>query len=180
MTDAIDTPTRRARRETHTGDTPPPQHSDIIMPNGPLDHPEDVIVADKPVSNSHLEAIKFAEDPVMVILNPSNEENEPQFRECWVNGRGIEFLTSDGKWRPNWPGVTPGYAPIGVEFTTKRKYVEILIRASADRVKTIHEDTNVAMPVNRVSRTTARTAPMSVISDASPKGRQWLTEMLRT
>lgn len=183
MTDAIDTPPRRARRELHSTDTAPPQMPDVELPgDGPIDRVPDIVVAERAVLDKDYQAaLAFAEEPVTILLQPSSEENAPMFQECWVNGRGIEFLTDDGKWRVNWPGVAPGYAPVDVAFTTKRKYVEVLCRKRQDRVKTVHEELGqVANPTNRVTRQTVAMAPVSLIADRNPKGGEWFARLMRS
>lgn len=179
-TDAISQPTvRRRRGEVHTGDYTPPQHSDIILPpEGSVERSPDVVTAPGGIDKEYLARLAFAEEPVEIELSASNEENAPQFVECWVNGRGIEFLRPDGKWRINWPDTAPGYAPIGVPFTTKRKYVECIVRKEMDRIKTIHGSTSDENPVNRIQRTTIRMAPLTIMSDKSPKAREWFQRLM--
>lgn len=177
MTDAIAQPTRRARRELHSTDHTPPQASDIILPDGPLDREPDVVIAPGGIDKDYVEALKFAEEPVTILLHESSEENAPPHQECWVNGRGIEFLFDSG-WRVNWPGVAPGYAPCGQTFTTKRKYVEVLARKRVDKIKTIHDDTNVENPRNMVRRQTVSQAQFSIVRDDNPKGVEWFRRLM--
>lgn len=178
-TDALSQPTRRRRGEMHTGDHTPPQMADIVMPpTGAVTREPDVVVAPGGIDRDYLEAIQFGEEPVEIELSASNEDNAPMHQECWVNGRGIEFMTADGKWRINWPNTPPGFAPIGVPFTTKRKYVEVLMRKVQDRIRTEHGSTSDENPVNRVRRTTIRMAPLTVITDRSPKGREWFQRLM--
>lgn len=173
MTDAVATPTRRARRELHTTDTKPPQHDDIIL-GETLEHPEEIIVADATaLRKEYADAIKFGEEPVTINLHASSEENAPMHQECWVNGKGIEFLTDEGKWRINWPGIAPGYAPVDQVFTTKRKYVEVLARKRVTKVKTIHGGTDQENPTNIVRRSTVNMAPLSIVHDNNPLGGEW-------
>lgn len=180
MSEAIANPVRRRRaREQHSTDTPPPQSADIILGDS-IERPEPVVTAERAVlSKDYLAQLAFSEEPVTIILHSANEQNAPQFQECWVNGRGIEFLNSEGKWRVNWPGVASGYAPIGVEFTTKRKYVEVLARKRLDRVETQHESIGtVERPVNRVVRSTIAMAPLSIVHDANRNSREWFQRVL--
>ena len=183
MSDAIATPTRRSRREMSSTDVQPPQEPDIILPDDHLPElsNEGIAVAEKAVlDKAYQDQIAFAEEPVTIILQDTGEENAPEFQECWVNGRGIEFMMDNGKFRVNYPGVPEGYAPIGVEFTTKRKYVEVLARKRVTKIRTVHDDTSVERPVNRVTRHTTHVAPLSVIGDRSPKGAEWLSRLLRS
>lgn len=180
MSDAVATPTRRARRERDSNEFSVPQAEDIILPlEGAIERPDNVVVSEGGIDKDYIDALKFAEEPVSLILQESGEENAPTVQECWVNGRGIEFLTDEGKWRINWPGLNEGFAPIGVAFTTKRKYVEILLKKRSDKVRTVHDDASVAYPVNTVKRHTAHMAPLSIIEDRSPKGAEWLRRIMR-
>lgn len=180
MSDAIATPTRRARREQDSNQFAIPQPEDIIMPrDGRLERPENIVSSEGGIDKDYIDALVFAEEPVSLILQESGEENAPTVQECWVNGRGIEFLTDEGKWRINWPGLNEGFAPIGISFTTKRKYVEILLKKRSDKVRTVHDDASVAYPVNTVKRHTAHMAPLSIIEDKNPKGPEWLRRIMR-
>lgn len=180
MTDAIDIPTRRARRERDTNEFEIEQPETVILPHdGPITRPENIVKSEGPLSADYMALLAFNEDPVAMILQQTGEDHSPKFQECWVNGRGIEFLTDEGKWRVNYPGSTPGYAPIGVPFTTKRKYAEQLVRARKDRVETFHEEAPVKNPINQVIRSTSSTAPLSIIEDRSPKAHEWLRRVMR-
>ena len=76
-------------------------------------------------------------------------------------------------------GVAAGYCPVGVEFTTKRKYVEVLLRKREIKIDTRHEDATVEKPINRVTRRAVHRSPLSVLADQNPKGRAWLAQMMR-
>lgn len=179
MSDAIATPTRRARREQDSNQFAIPQQPDIVMPlNGQIERPENIVVSEGAIDKEHMAILAFYEEPVCILLQESGEENAPTVQECRVNGRGIEFLTDEGKWRINWPNLPEGFAPIGIHFTTKRKYVEILLKKRSDKVRTHHDDATVPYPVNTVKRHTAHLAPLSVIEDKSPKGREWLRKCM--
>lgn len=116
--------------------------------------------------------LAMAEDPVKIIINPSNEENAPTSYPVWVNGRGGEVFMN-GQWLP----IT--YLPVGVELTVKRKYVEVLARAKTDNIRTVHDSANVERPRNIVQRTTSAVANFTVLEDANPRGPAWFAELRR-
>lgn len=129
---------------------------------------DDTILEDK----VYTELLKMGDDPVTIMINPSNEENAPQSYPCWVNGKGAEVFLN-GQW------VIATYLPVGIELTTKRKYVEVLARAKTDNIRTEHEGANVERPRNTVRRTTSAVANFTVIEDRNPRGPAWFAELRR-
>jgi hypothetical protein len=73
----------------------------------------------------------------------------------------------EGRWVPL------GWLPIGQVITTKRKYLENLIRSKSDHIRTIHDDADVATPRNTVQRRTSGNYPTTIIEDGNPLGREW-------
>jgi hypothetical protein len=120
----------------------------------------------------YAERLAMGEEPVTIEITPSTEENAPTWYPAWVNGRGAEMLMN-GKWR------TVTFLPVGGPITTKRKYVEVLARAKTDNIKTKHDEANVAMPQNTVTRTTSAVANFVVLEDSNPRGVEWLRELRR-
>ena len=49
------------------------------------------------LEKDYADQLKMAEDPVTIIIHPSQEKNPPQVVDCWVNGRGAEVFVN-GKW----------------------------------------------------------------------------------
>lgn len=183
MTDAISQPTRRARREQHSSDFQTQNPADIVQdPNADFEREPDIVVeADRDALNKeYLKALEFAEEPVTIVISPSSDKDAPIWQECWVNGKGAEIF-ANGKWMPNWPGTAPGYLPVGVELTTKRKYVEVMLRKRVDRVQTQHESPEQGVdPVNRITRQIVPQAMLSVVHDGNPKGSEWMRRIMYT
>ncbi len=172
-------PTSLGGKETHAPDLHNvPTRETILSLDADPEHGEEIVVAEGPLNKAYQDALAFYEEPVSLRINPSSEKNAPKFHECWVNGRGIEFLTEDGKWRVNYPGVAPGYVPVGVNFTTKRKYAEVLLRKRQDEITTDVQETPGQDPVNKVLRQNLIKAPVTIIRDASPKGAEWLMRIM--
>lgn len=177
MTDALNQPVRRARREHSTADFPVGE-----MPSINLDASQDVdrnrvVVADESALHAEYQsALAFAEEPLDVLINPpASERNPPQWVECWVNGRGAEILIN-GQW------VACGYLPVNRSLTIKRKYVEVLIRSKQTTYQTEHiaaEDAKSTHVENHAIAQTNLRNQISVLYDANPAGREWLQRLVR-
>lgn len=133
-----------------------------------------VVAGDESIleDKDHAERLAMGEDPVTIIINPSNEENAPTSYPAWVNGKGAEVFLN-GQWTP----IT--YLPVGLELTTKRKYVEVLARAKTDNIRTVHDSANVERPRNLIHRTTSAVANFTIIEDKNPRGPAWFAELRR-
>lgn len=164
------------RQELHSEQLPPVQQMPDIS-GDPSDYEGDVIIVDrdlaKKMSADYLAALAFMEEPVTIRLEPSGDENAAQWLSVWVNGKGAEVLLNK-RW------VEFKHLPIGEMLTTKRKYVEVIIKAKTNRITT--PDMNQAAHVaenNRISRTTTPVNSFSIIEDRNPLGAAWATELRR-
>jgi hypothetical protein len=174
MTDAINAPVRRAAPEKFSGDTKITQKPDIVVPNdGPLNRTQTIDALETPMSEieDYAKQLAFNEEPVTVMVHPKQEKNPPIVVDCWVNGKGAEILMN-GKW------VVFNCLPVGKVVTTKRKYVEVLLRSKTDTINTQHEDANVENPRNVINRSTSSNALLSIIEDKSPLGSAWLSSLM--
>lgn len=176
-TAAVNNPVTRRKAEVNTGDFAVGQKDPIILGDHLPDR--EAIAVSPPVDSpkqlsKYLQDLTFFEDPVTIRIEQVNmglTKFAPKVQDCWCNGKGAEQLI-DGKW------VTFGWLPVGVPVTTKRKYVEVLLRAKLDNVTTevrkhdTHEE-------NIINRNTASSCPISILSDASPAGRDWVEKILR-
>lgn len=170
--DAINTPIRRAREETNTADLPIGQKADIYLKDDqPIDREQIIVMQEGSVNKSYLEDLAFNEDPVTILIHPSREKNAAPVVDCWVNGRGAEVFTN-GRW------YSLAWLPINIECVVKRKYVEVLARASIDTIDTDVDDTTVKDPENRIVRVTSALCTFSVLHDPNPKGREWLRRVM--
>lgn len=139
---------------------------------------ESVIVkADKSVTKDYLDMLSFMEEPVTIRLEPSAEKNAPAWFPASVNGEGAEVLQPNG----TWVHMREGYLPVGRRITTKRKYLEVLLRAKID---TINVEGTSGYDVDRGSANTIRrmTTPVhgiSIIEDKNPRAQGWYEEMRR-
>lgn len=171
MTDAINRPTQRPRRETHTGDMQIGQKDDIDLSlDSPIIHGENLknLADDKELQAG----LAFMEEPMTIRIEENTRSDFPETHvPVMVNGRGAEVF-QNGQWLPI------GWLPIGVPLTTKRKYVEVLARAKPDAIQTVHDDANVERPRNTVRRRTSAAYPLSIIQDNNPRGHEWLSRIM--
>lgn len=151
--------------ETSTADIPLTQPSPIIVPEtGALikPEPEQIAAVDKPLNVTYLDDLKFAEEIVTIMLQPSSEENAPMVVDIYVNG--------EARW-----------IPVGQEVPLKRKFVEVLMRSKPVSIQTDHEAVQSGAKVinNRIIRNTRAKYPLSIINDPNPKGREWVNRIMR-
>lgn len=177
MTDAINQPIRRARREQHTSDFPVGEMPSISLdPSQEVDRNRVQIADATALHDDYAKALAFAEEPVEVLINPpASERNPPQWVPCWNNGKGAEVLLN-GQW------VAFGQLPVNRALTTKRKYVEQLVRSRQTTYQTQHvapEDATSTHVENHAIAHTNLTNQISILHDANPAGREWLQRLVR-
>lgn len=151
--------------ETNTAEIPVTQPSAIAVPlEGKLavQEPEKIAVLDKPLESDYLEALKFNEEVIEIMLQPSSEENAPMVVDVYVNG--------EAKW-----------IPVGQQVPLKRKFVEVLMRSKPVSIQTEHESHQSGAKVinNRIIRNTRAKYPLSILNDPNPKGREWVNRIMR-
>jgi len=101
----------------------------------------------------------FMEEPVTVMVHESPDDNEQSIVETWCNGRSQFFIR-------------------GKQQIVKRKFVGILARAKITKYKQErYIDGNGDEAIRNVPRTTLK-YPFQMVSDANPRGMQWLKEAL--
>ncbi len=120
------------------------------------------------VDEAYLAELAFYEEPVTIVINPSNHKNAASIFENWSNGTRAEMFIN-GRW------VQVGDLPVGKRITIKRKIVEHIIRARVESVQTDHEDATVASPRNRIVRTPSQVHSFSIVEDKNPRGADWLS-----
>jgi hypothetical protein len=162
------------QREVNTGDMPVGQKADIDL-DSPIIHGEALgnISGDTELSKGYLADLAFMEEPVTILIqdNSGNSQCPETHVPVAVNGKDAEVL-QNGRW------MAIGWLPIGVELTTKRKYVEVLARSKSDAVNTNHDDATVERPRNMINRRTSQNYPLSVLHDGNPRGREWLSRIM--
>lgn len=177
MTDAINAPMRRARREVNSADMPIEQMDDLSLALGemdPLDRVRELEPVDPEVLNKqYAEALSFMEEPIHVMVQPmtTGERNPPIVVDCWVNGKGAEVFVN-GRWHEF------NCLPIGKPVVTKRKYVEALMGAKTTTIET-PEDTPFAGELQqRIVRHTAAKVNIQILGDRNPMGIEWVRRIM--
>jgi len=150
------------------------QHDDLI---GDLsDRKPDIVIGERitmaNINDDYADELAFNEEPVTIRIEPSSDKNAAAHVPLWINGRGGEVLLQ-GQWVPC------GYLPVNTVLTTKRKYVEVLMRAKIDTVNTDVIEEQGKDPVNKVKRFTTAAHTFSIIKDKNPLSQAWLTELRR-
>jgi hypothetical protein len=120
----------------------------------------------------YADRLAFNEEPVTIRIEPSAEENAPDFHPVWVNGVGAEVMFQ-GRW------VSFGFLRVGEVITTKRKYVEVLLRSKRSFVRTTFDYTPDGDTRNFTPRTTSQLMAVSIVKDTNPRGAAWATELVR-
>lgn len=154
------------RKAVHTEDFAIRQPSDVVMPA--LDkvfvpEPEAIAVVDKPDTkagrDAMLAALKFNEDLLTIILEPSSDENAPQYQDVSCNGR-IHLV------------------PVGEEYTLPRKFVEILVLSMPIKVRTVVEENKGQDPINHIRKRASAKFPLTITHDpAAGRGTEWLRRL---
>lgn len=143
----------------HSESMPLAQPGDISLPeSGPLTRTNETIVpADATaLDKNYADALKFNEDVLEIMLEPSSEENAPTVIDVTVNGETV-------------------WIPVGQSIRIKRKFVEVLMRSKPVAVSTAHEDIGAKVINNRIVRNTRAKYPLSIMNDpAQGKGVEWM------
>lgn len=168
--DASNAPVRRPPREMSSADVAIDQKGSVENDQDRLDTA--IVVAPEVFEKDLVQALKFNEEPVTIRVERSSEKYAPNVVDCWCNGKGAEVMI-DGRW------VETKAIPVGMPVTTKRKYVEILLRSKIDTLQTQHEDIGATQINNNVQRYTSARAPVTVIEDRNPLGTAWFTSLAR-
>jgi hypothetical protein len=159
-----------ARQELHSDTLPKVEQMPPIV--NPETYDGDVVIGEKIGGADYLDELAFMENEVTIRLEPSSDKNAAGAFPVWCNGRGAEILVN-GKW------VECAYLPVGQVLTTKRKYLEIIVRAKIDTVHTEIRNMDSERPDNRVQRFTSPVSSFSILEDRNPRGAHWVAEIRR-
>ena len=176
--DAKDNPVRGRRgREISTEDFTPKENKLNLHTY----EPEEIAVirdddagalADEAAYNAEL---AFMEEPVTIYIQQERSDNPPATYSCWVNGKGAEHLR-DVNGVKKW--MICGWLPVGVEVTTRRKYVEVLARSRRGSVKTDTQNPENQPNGGRITRRMSSEISFSIIEDKNPRGREWFSRIM--
>lgn len=112
-------------------------------------------------STKQMEMLAFLEEPVQILVLPSQNEQDPKYVQLSINGRSQYIMVDE---------------PI----TVKRKYVRQLARMRKTKFRqqvTINPISGE--PINRMIPRTALRHNFTVLHDANPKGAAWLAKILK-
>lgn len=165
----------RRRQESDSSEYAPAQREDIDLSlEGQIIHGDGMpnVAGDIGHEKAFMDALAFNEEAITLLIADTGSQSEyPEtFVQVSVNGKPAEVLVNVG-WQPI------GWLPIGVEFITRRKYVEVLARAKPETVRTEHDDATVKNPRNTLKRSTRQAYPMSILRDDNPLGREWFARI---
>lgn len=170
----IHTPQYPQAREAQ--DLPMGKMPDLAIPadGNPYMRPTEAILpVDKPLALDQAEMLAFAEEPVTIRIERSTEKNAPPCFPIFVNGRPAEVWDSTKqRWLPL------GYLPVNQPITTKRKFVEVLLRSRTDNIETKVVERDNDNPLNLYIRTPTMRAGVQILHDSNPKSWQWLESMM--
>lgn len=158
-----------ARQELHSDTIKIEQKPDVTDTSG---YDGDIVTGEKIGEKDYLDELAFMEEPVTIRLEPSSDKNAAMAFPLWVNGKGAEVFQ-----RGRWDVI--GYLPVGQVLITKRKYLEVIIRAKVDAVHTKILESDSERPNNAIQRFTSPVHSFSIIEDRNPKGAAWVQELRR-
>ena len=159
-----------ARQELHSDQLPKTEQMPPIV--DPSTYDGDVVIGEKIGNTDYLDELGFMDEPVTIRLEPSSDKNAAGAMPVWCNGRAAEVLIN-GQWREC------AYLPVGQVLTTKRKYLEIIIRAKVDTIVTRILEMESERPNNAITRFTSPVSSFSIIGDPNPRGPAWVSELRR-
>jgi hypothetical protein len=102
----------------------------------------------------HAEQMAFLEELVCINIAETSEEGAENPVPLWVNGRGVAILR-------------------GQDTVLKRKYVELLLRAKPEGIKTKLKRNGEGDVKNLIEKTRALKYPFAIVRDDNPKGLAW-------
>lgn len=173
--EAVANPVKRQynKREVSTEDMPVAQSASVDLADlvNLIRNPALPNTGEKPLQKDYLDALAFAEEPVTISIEENSRSDYPETHVFVQSaGQGAEIWINN-----QWCTVT--WLPIGQVLTTKRKYLEILLRSKSDHVRTQHDDATVAVPQNKLNRRTSGNYPVTIIEDRNPLGFEWASRI---
>ncbi len=132
------------------------------MAKSPIDIVDDSEVVEPVTVSKDLKKMlkeeAFMEEPVVVMIHPTTNENEPPYAHLNVNGFNQVI-------------------PRGQQVPIRRKYLEVLARMKETRYTQVVPNPSEPDRSQMVARH-GLAFPFQVIEDKNPKGRAWLDHIL--
>lgn len=134
-------------------------------------------VAERMPAQDYADLLKFAEDPITVVLTPSSDPKAAKSVFCAVNGKGAEVWDERSK---RW--VEFKWLPVARVLTVKRKCLEVLARSRVDTCAT--REVTPTPHANQdgfvLETNTVPTVPFTVRHDpAGAKGAEWFNQVMQ-
>lgn len=158
--DAKNNPVARQFAQSELANTELPKRT--LDPVSDLDDREEILIADaSSLASDYAAALAFNEEPVTILLHRGREKNAPTHEHVSVNGKTI-------------------WIPVDQPTRIARKFVEVLARAQPMNVSTDSgESPGDQITFNNVNRSLSSLCSFSVLEDKNPRGREWLTRVMR-
>jgi hypothetical protein len=158
--DAKNNPVARQFAQQEVVNTELPKRA--LDPIADPDDREEILIADaSSLAGDYAAQLAFMEEPVTILLHRGREKNAPTHEMVGVNGQ-IMWIPVD----------TPTRIP--------RKFVENLARAQPVNVNTRSgESQGDDLAFNLTERHLSSLVSFSVLEDKNPRGREWLTRVMR-
>ncbi len=159
--DAKNNPVARQFVQPELNNTELPKRTLEALTDDPSADRSEILIADASAAGDYAAELAFMEEKVTILLHRGREKNAPTAEMAGVNGV-IKWLPVD--------------TPIKIE----RKFVENLARAQPINVNTRSgESSGDDLTFNHVDRSLSSLVSFSVLDDPNPRGREWLTRVMR-
>lgn len=139
------------------------------------EHPEQIQKIDLPMKDLKFDAIAFAEEPIKMIIH---RHPDPKFSPMCTDYIAVQGVPAEMLFKNGW--IRVGYLPRGIEFYTKRKYVEVIARAKYDTINTEVIERDNEDPVNKLHTVTTANLAFTILEDKNPKSAEWLSLLIRS
>ena len=160
--DAKNNPVARQFVQPEVNNTELPKRTLEALTDDPDADRGEILIADaSSLASDYAAALAFNEEPVTILLQRGREKNAPTHEHVSVNGQTI-------------------WIPVDQPTRIARKFVEVLARAQPMNVSTDSgESPGDQITFNNVNRSLSSLCSFSVLEDKNPRGREWLTRVMR-
>ena len=160
--DAKNNPVARQFVQPELNNTELPKRTLDALTDDPDADRGEILIADaSSLASDYAAALAFNEEPVTILLHRGREKNAPTHEHVSVNGQTI-------------------WIPVDQPTRIARKFVEVLARAQPMNVSTDSgESPGDQITFNNVNRSLSSLCSFSVLEDKNPRGREWLTRVMR-
>lgn len=160
--DAKNNPVARQFVQPEVNNTELPKRTLEALTDDPDADRGEILIADaSSLASDYAAQLAFNEEVLTILIHRGREKNAPQFEHAGCNGVHM-------------------WIPVDVEWKLPRKFVESLARAQPMNVNTQSGEVDGdSLTYNRVNRNLSSLVSFSVLHDPNPRGREWLTRVMR-